>query len=121
MLRQIASPELAVYAVWVPMSGAEEKHVRKGIETLPDSRVRQYWDPANGLGFAYQKVLGTPEEAWDVYMLYAPDAKWSDTPPEPNYWMHQLSKLKRGERLDSDKLRSVIEHVVSGAPVATSR
>ena len=113
MLRRVASPALAVYAVWVPMSGAEEKHVRKAAATLADSRVRQYWDGSNGLGFAYQKILGTPEEAWDVYLLYSPGMKWEGGPPQPAYWMHQLSRLPGGERLQGDKLRGIVEKMVS--------
>jgi hypothetical protein len=28
--------------------------------------------------------------AWDIYLFYLPTDKWTDTPPDPKYWMHQL-------------------------------
>ena len=42
----------------------------------------------------YQTLLGIPDEAWDVYFLYPPDARWTDSlPPRPSFWMHQLGSL----------------------------
>jgi hypothetical protein len=29
--------------------------------------------------------------AWDIYLFYAPDKKWTNEPPIPEYWMHQLT------------------------------
>jgi len=29
--------------------------------------------------------------AWDIYLFYAPTINWAETPPKPEYWMHQLS------------------------------
>jgi len=58
---------------------------------VPDPRASHYWDDSERLMRDYQQVLGLSEEAWDVYLLYAPDAKWDgELPPKPVYWMHQL-------------------------------
>jgi hypothetical protein len=27
----------------------------------------------------------------DIYLFYEPLTEWRDKPPEPKYWMHQLS------------------------------
>jgi hypothetical protein len=29
--------------------------------------------------------------AWDIYLFYSPFAEWTQTPPKPVYWMHQLT------------------------------
>ena len=40
---------------------------------------------------SYDSVLGLHEDAWDVYMIYGADARWTGvTPPAPAFWMHQL-------------------------------
>ena len=39
----------------------------------------------------YRETLSLPEDAWDVFLLYGPDARWDDArPPAPEYWAHQL-------------------------------
>jgi len=40
---------------------------------------------------AFTRTLELGEDAWDVYLLYGPEARWvGDVPPKPVYWMHQL-------------------------------
>jgi NADH:ubiquinone oxidoreductase subunit len=29
--------------------------------------------------------------AWDIYLFYKPFVEWTNTPPRPEYWMHQLT------------------------------
>ncbi len=29
--------------------------------------------------------------AWDIYLFYKPFDEWTDMPPKPLYWMHQLT------------------------------
>ena len=58
---------------------------------VPDARASHYWDGTGVTMRAYRAVLGIPEEAWDVYLLYGPDARWEgELPPQPAFWMHQL-------------------------------
>ena len=47
-------------------------------------------DTESETGRKWHPVLKTPSIAWDVYMLYGPDAQWEEQPPEPAFWMHQL-------------------------------
>ena len=35
--------------------------------------------------------------AWDVYLFYGKDALWTDGPPEPAEWMHQLGGSRRAD------------------------
>jgi len=52
--------------------------------------------------------------AWDIYLFYKPDAAWSDMPPSPSYWMHQLpdnwttkEKYRTGADLKNELLVSI--------------
>ena len=31
------------------------------------------------------------EVAWDIYLFYEAGVEWVKTPPQPAYWMHQLT------------------------------
>lgn len=82
---------MKVYSVWLPMVPTDfEFSVPKATKLLPDERVIHYWDKDTKLGEAFTPVLGLGETAWDVYLLYPPDAEWKEQPPKPVYWMHQL-------------------------------
>ena len=41
----------------------------------------------------YKSVLKIDnDDAWDVFMVYRRGVSWNATsPPEPDFWMHQLS------------------------------
>lgn len=53
------------------------------------------------LGIAYGRLLPTPAAAWDVYMLFGPNATWSKSGvPKPDYWMHQLGGVTAAPRHD---------------------
>ena len=89
--------------VWSPQLGAEEKHVDGAAQLIDDSRVTQYWDPTMAAGRAFEHLLGTSGPAWDVWMLFGPDARWGESPPEPDWWEHQLGGLPPDRRLDFDR------------------
>jgi hypothetical protein len=87
---------LRAYVVWVPMSRGMERDVPKATSEVPDSRATHYWDGDGQLIKGYREVLGLNEPAWDIYLLYPPDARWDgDLPPRPSYWMHQLGSKRR--------------------------
>jgi hypothetical protein len=86
-----SDPRLRAYVVWVPKLGAHESDVPVATRFVADRRASHYWDSAGVLVKAYDPVLGLTEDAWDVYLLYGPDARWDGpTPPHPDFWMHQL-------------------------------
>lgn len=103
MLQKNNSPRLAAYVVWVPELGAHENNVQSATTLVPDSRARQYWDPDEVLGRWYGRTLPTPGAAWDVYLLFGPQASWvADKPPKPDFWMHQLGGVTVAPRLDAN-------------------
>lgn len=82
---------------------------------VSDSRVQQYWDANGWLGNSYGRVLQTPEDAWDVYLLYGRGRLWNDVlPPKPDYWMHQLSGVTAAPHLDPEVLRQHVEQLLRG-------
>jgi hypothetical protein len=40
--------------------------------------------------------------AWDIYLFYGSNVKWTEAPPKPEFWMHQLSD----DWADKDKYRT---------------
>jgi hypothetical protein len=84
-------PMLRAYVVWVPKVAATQRDVPNATRFVRDERAKHYWDGEGALLHGYEPVLSIAEDAWDIYMVYGPDARWeSDAPPEPDYWMHQL-------------------------------
>ena len=57
---------------------------------------------------SYARVLALGDRpAWDVYLLYGPEAEWKTDPPMPDSWMHQLrgvdaNRFLRGETLAAE-------------------
>ena len=48
---------------------------------MPDSRVAHFWDAERTFGAWFAKhVEGTNGFMWDTYLLYGPDATWSQVP-----------------------------------------
>jgi hypothetical protein len=91
VLANYPSPDLRVYMVWVPKSRGLERDVPSATIQYPEPRALHYWDAPSVLVTGYRQTLRLPEDAWDVFLLYGPDARWEgDQPPEPAYWAHQL-------------------------------
>jgi hypothetical protein len=50
-------------------------------DLLVDGRARHYWDGDRKLGLAVARMLGLGGgAAWDIFLVYGPDAKWGDAP-----------------------------------------
>ena len=87
----IASPKVRALIVWVPKLGARESNVAEATHTIPDPRATHYWDRDSYLVHAYNATLNLGQDAWDVYLLYGPNARWNTAqPPTPQSWTHQL-------------------------------
>jgi hypothetical protein len=89
-----------LYVLWVPRRGGREKDVPAATRVIADTAAHEYWDGNDLLGMQYKQVLGWRGNAWDVYMVYGPQAQWTgELPPTPNFFMHQTSE--KGPRLDA--------------------
>jgi hypothetical protein len=88
--------------VWVPKRQGHESDVSLATRFVLDPRATHYWDASGLLVHGYDPVLGLGQDAWDVYLLYGPTARWDGpTPPRPDFWMHQINTAA-GPRLDPD-------------------
>jgi hypothetical protein len=108
VLARVAEDRLPTYVVWVPMSRGMERDVPNATAEVPDPRASHYWDDGKVLVKGYRETLGLPEDAWDIFLLYGPDARWEGAfPPRPQYWMHQLGTRTRprvdGPFLDAEQ------------------
>jgi len=113
-LAKDGSADVAVYVVWSSQVGGRERHVDKATQRVPDPRARHYWDGDQMVGKAFQPILGTPEPAWDVWMLFAPGARWEgETPPRPTWWEHQLYGMPDERLLDSDRFAAKAREIQS--------
>ncbi len=114
IFRQEKSENLSSFVVFLPM--LEDDNQRTAMaqsQSLTDERVLQAWDPAAEMGALLTATLGMTETAWDVYLVYPPGVTWDqDAPPEPTYWMHQLSEqygVGDAPMLDPEKLRDEVK------------
>ena len=98
------NPNLRSYVVWQPKLGSTSKHVEDATRLVTDSRATHYWDDPGSTLRSYRKTLAIAEDAWDIYLIYGPDAKWDgELPPKPKFWMHQLGSKSR-PRVDAPYL-----------------
>ncbi|HEX3915642.1 MAG TPA: hypothetical protein VHW71_19265 [Steroidobacteraceae bacterium] len=90
---------IKVYVVHDPVIGGASKDIPAAAELLHTALARNYWDPSGDFGRQMAQVLsllhGTrPVYAWDVWMIYPPNAVWNaKDPPRPAFLMHQLPGL----------------------------
>ncbi len=100
---------------WVPIlqddTGPPDDATRSLVR---DERASHFWDPEGTLPKPFRAVLGLPEDwpAWDVYLIYPPGVMWTDEPPAPVYWQHQLGDLPAAPKLNGKtfaaELRSIL-------------
>ncbi len=98
---------LRTFVVHVPVIGAKEIDARRTCKLLTHGQVTHYWDGAGDFGRTLASALalktkkGDPVYAWDVWLLYGAETKWTDTlPPRPRKMMHQLNALSEGSSYD---------------------
>ena len=97
-----------MFVVWSNQMRGELEDVPRAAALMPDPRARHFWDDRRLVGTLYQtlelgeqKVRGD-EPAWDVWLLFGPDARWTaeGTAPAPAWWEHQLQGMPDERRLD---------------------
>jgi hypothetical protein len=79
ILARSASPNLAVFVVWVPFLAGTRQAVNTSV--LPDRRVIHFWDgSALSSQWFSAHVTHTGEPTWDYFLLFGPHAHWGATP-----------------------------------------
>lgn len=129
MLEEVGDARLRTYIVWVPIlpqarAGMGAPAAQRESQSGGDPRLQYYWDPEAELTHQFREIIGLPETspAWDVFFVFGPDARWSDAPPRPDFWMHQLSARwwRDADRdaaakrfLDGEELRRQVEKLLA--------
>jgi len=84
VLRKFPALDIHVYAVWYEMyPGDSPKDFPSARQTMPDPRVRHYWDKKKMTGRWFQANVPSNYRQpimWDAYYLYDADAEWGQTP-----------------------------------------
>jgi len=97
--------KLRTYLVHLPTLNATEKDARRAMPLITGGNPTHYWDPSGRTGEVYAETLDLrdgDDYAWDVWMIYGPDAQWTGAvPPKPDFVMQQLEGLEHYPRLDS--------------------
>jgi hypothetical protein len=98
------------------MVGGQEKHVASATETFSDPRARHFWDEEGWTLEHFKSVLDIRVPAWDLYLLYGPDARWDGPePPRPAFWMHQLWGVDNGPPLDAAVFGARVRETLAAA------
>ena len=85
--------DISASIVWIPILDNDSLEAAiPSVSFLSDKRIQHFYDQNQIVGKQIADSVGwTGNIAWDIYLYYAPDVDWTDLPPEPNYWMHQVS------------------------------
>lgn len=108
-------PRLAVYVVWEPqLEGDDEAAARDATFFLASERATHYWSQNRFAGRAYQPALGLENPAWDVFLVFAPGARWDESAPAVDFYMHKLQGLLPDEHLlDATVLARKVDALLS--------
>ena len=130
LLGKTDDPRLQTFVVHVPVLGPEAKDVGPAAKLVQNSYVRHYWNPSGSFGWeltesaGLEDGAGEPVYAWDVWLIYGPEATWDGAlPPQPRHLMHNLWALQDSEefrRLDSEVLTQEVEQLLAQLPAADS-
>jgi hypothetical protein len=114
---------LARVAPWLRISGG--KDVPRAAQLLHNPNVHHYWNPSGAFGRLLSQAVGLKNGerqvyAWDVWLIYGPDAKWEGTgPPRPLLLMHQLGALRGSAefpQLDSHAFAHQVQALLAQLP-----
>jgi hypothetical protein len=126
VLEKTSGYDLRAYVVWLPVlrAGDVERAAHRESGRISDSRALNFFDPDARLPKLYSGILHLPRgsPAWDVYMVFAPSARWEQDAPTPTYWMHQLGRQAPVDlELDGDRLARIVGGLLTasrkGAPI----
>lgn len=60
-------------------------------EIFATTPALQFYDPEKRAGREIARSLGWEGvTGWDMYLIYAPGSLWTQIPPQPEAWSHQL-------------------------------
>lgn len=113
LVKNIKDDRFKTYIVWLPVLRSDNRTAAvKRSNEFSDPRVIHYWDGDQQTGKIWQKVMGIPRIAWDIYFLYSADAEWGTEPTRPKFYMHQLRGLPPELMLNGAELEKQIQEML---------
>lgn len=114
-IKRVSDDRMRAYIVWLPIFGGDFKgEARKLSNSFQDRRVSYFLDPKSETAKQFERVLKTERFiAWDVYLLYGADASWEEEPPQPAFWMHQLSGVTKAPTFDEQTFRAKLKGMLN--------
>ena len=119
MLDKHPDADLRVYAVWFSMFGTEGRDDWPD-DALTDPRVTHWWDEEKAVGRYYmpriEEMRGSMaagsagfagDVLWDAYLVYGPEAQWTDAPTGLRRWGRTILRTQEG-------LQQAVETVLQG-------
>ncbi len=95
--------DLDLMIVWIDILPSDDAAAAARASSIfDDPRVAQFHDPRQLTGRAFARGLLDRPPAWDMYLFYEAGDRWTDGPPRPAQWMHQLGS----EVADKDRYRT---------------
>lgn len=123
LLSKTQDPHLQTFIVHVPVltPSPTQEDVPEAATLVRNDHVHHYWNPSGSFGWELSKAAGLkhgeePVYAWDVWLVFGPDAVWEGaSPPKPQLLMHQLYALKDSglPRLDSEDFAAKVHQLLS--------
>lgn len=113
-LDAIADERLRVYVIWAPVDeGDDEESARRNTRLIPDPRATHFWAGNLALSQAYKAPLGVKTSvAYDVFLIFPPDALWQEPVPIPPSFMHNRTDLPAARKLSGPALRQELEQIL---------
>jgi hypothetical protein len=139
LLESTRDPRLQTFVVHEPVLGtaraapwaraAVATDVTKAAQLLHTPQVQHYWNSSGAFGQLLSEAVGLknsegPVYAWDVWLVYGPEAKWVGVgPPRPRLLMHQLGELRGSAEfphLDSHIFAQQVHALLAQLPPPTA-
>jgi len=121
-LENVTDNRVRAYVIWLPIFGGDFKGEQRNLSrSFSDKRVSYFSDSMMLSGKQWEQILKTERViAWDVYMLYGPDAKWGESPPMPEYWMHQLGGVTKAPAYKEEVFRAKLKDMLQEIKTPTT-
>jgi len=93
VFKKYPDADISASIIWIPILDKDTFDAAiPSVKFLNDNRIQHFYDKNNTVGrMIGNSVNWAGNVAWDIYLFYKPFDEWTDTPPKPLYWMHQLT------------------------------
>lgn len=139
LLESTVDPRLQTFVVHEPVLGTARAapwsraaigpDIPNAAQLLHNPHVQHYWNASGAFGQLLSQAVGLknsehPVYAWDVWLIYGPEATWEGVnPPRPRLLMNQLGALRGSTEfphLDSHVFAQQVRALLAQLPPPTA-